>query len=166
MLKSKFVPIPQDPETWGRDAGKHFLITEMPAEKAEKWAIKMFLALKGSGTESQIPLEVRSLGIVGVAIVTINRFLQADVKFENLEPLLDEMFTCVQAVPEPNNLSTARAPLPGEIQEVVTRGFLRSEVLELHTGFSMAESFQKLISEIMISANSLTTPTPPLSSGP
>lgn len=161
MLKSKLVPIPKDPETWGRDAGKNFLITEMPAEKAEKWAIRMFLALKGTSAESQIPLEVRSLGIVGVAIVTINRFLQANVKFEDLEPLLDEMFTCVQAVPEPNNLATARPPLPGEIQEVATRGFLRSEILELHTGFSMAGAFQKLISEIMISANSLTTSTSP-----
>lgn len=154
MLKSKIVTIPKEP-AWGRDVGKCFLITEMPAAKAEKWGLRMFLALKGS--DSQIPLEVRSLGMVGVAIVGINTFLRADVKFEDLEPLLDEMFTCVQAIPDVSTPNHTRPLLEGEVEEVATRAWLRSQIVELHTGFSIADSAAKLISEIMRTAGSLTT---------
>lgn len=154
MLKTKDVTIPKDP-AWGRDQGKQFRITEMPAEQAEKWGMRAFLAFKG--TEAQIPTEVRNLGMVGVAILGLNAVLRATVKFEDLEPLLDEMFTCVQAVPEVSNPNFARALLPGEVQEVSTRAWLRSQVLELHTGFSLADGLFKLLSEITQTVNSLST---------
>lgn len=154
MLKSKVVMVPKDP-VWGRDQGKALLITEMPAAKAEKWAMRMFLALKGS--DSQIPLDLKDLGMVGVAIVGFNVILRANVKFEELEPLLDEMLTCVQAIPDHNNANHTRPLLPGEIEEVKTLGWLRSEILELHTGFSVADSLSTLISQMSTAMGSLTT---------
>jgi hypothetical protein len=148
------VLVPKDP-SWGRDQGKALLLTEMPAAKAEKWAMRMFLALKGS--ESQIPLEVKSLGMVGVAIIGMNIILRSTVKFEDLEPLLDEMIDCIQAIPDHSNVTTARKLLPGEIEEVSTLAWLRSEILELHTGFSVADALSKLISEVLTATKSLTT---------
>lgn len=146
--------VPKD-AAWGRDQGKAFFLTEMPATKAEKWAMRLFLALKGS--ESQIPIEVKSLGMVGVAIIGLNVILRANVKFEDLEPLLDEMWDCVEAIPDQSNATHTRKLLPGEIQEVSTLAWMRSQILELHTGFSCADSLSKLISEISTAAGSLTT---------
>jgi hypothetical protein len=154
LFKQKIVTVPNEP-SWGRDQGKTFLLTEMPAAQAEKWAMRAFLALKGS--DSQIPTNIQSLGMVGVAIVTLNVFLRASVKFEELSPLLDEMLDCVKAVPVKNDVTSARPLIPGEIQEVATLGWLRSEVLELHTGFSWADAIAKFYSEISTTMASLST---------
>ena len=155
MINSKVVVVPNDASIYPRDKGKAFLISEMPAFQAEKWAMRAFLALKGS--ESQIPLEVKNLGMVGVAIIGINVFLRASVNFEELSPLLDEMFTCVKALPNQQDLNSARPVIEGEILDVPTLGWLRSQVLELHTGFSISESIAQLISEISMKAGSLIT---------
>jgi hypothetical protein len=154
LLNSKVVTVPND-AMYPRDKGKNFLITEMPAYQAEKWAMRAFLALKGS--ESQIPLEVKNLGMVGVAIIGINVFLRASVNFQELSPLLDEMFTCVKALPNPQDLNSARSVIEGEILDVPTLGWLRSQVLELHTGFDCAGALSKLILEVSTTAASLTT---------
>ena len=37
--------------TYGRDAGKSFTLTEMPADQAERWAIRALLALAGAGVD-------------------------------------------------------------------------------------------------------------------
>ena len=83
MRKSEVVVVPR----WenNRDAGKQFLITEMPAARAEKWAMRAMLLIKSSG--ERIPDNVRSLGMVGVAILGFNVFLQGNIKPEELEPL-------------------------------------------------------------------------------
>ena len=126
----------------GRDEGKLFKITEMPAAKAEKWALRMFIALKG--TSAEVPPEVARLGIVGVAIRGLNAFFAADVKWSDLEPLLDEMFECVSMVREANRPDIA-TPLTGsDIMEPQTRMWLRSEVLSLHVGFSFTEALLRL----------------------
>lgn len=142
MRKSKFVVVPLE----GRDKHKRFLLTEMPAAQAEKWAARAFIALKGS--ESRIPLEFKSLGMVGIAIVGFNVFLQSSVRFGELEPLMDEMFDCVQAVPDPKHPESPRVLLEDDIQEVATRAWLRAEVLELHTGFSVVAALSRLISAL------------------
>ena len=60
MRKSEIVAVP----AWGgRDAGKLFKITEWDAMRAEKWAWRMALALKG--TSGQLPENVARLGMVG-----------------------------------------------------------------------------------------------------
>jgi hypothetical protein len=144
MLKKQDVTVPQ----WsGRDDGKVFRITEMPAAQAEKWAWRLFIAMKG--TTAQVPPEIAQLGMVGVAIRGLNSFLAADVRFQDIEPLLDEMMTCVTRVRDPAHPDVATNLIDGDVEEVQTRGWLRSEVLSLHVGFSVTDALLTLICQVM-----------------
>lgn len=160
MRKSEIVTVPS--EWGGRDANKHFLITEWDAFRAEKWAWRAFIMLKG--TTAQIPLDVARLGMVGVAIRAINAVLAADVDENRLLPLLDEMMTCVQRVRDPGvkDRTTGKpiaTPLVGQddVEEIRTVGWLRSEVARLHVNFSPAEALSELISALSKAENSSTT---------
>lgn len=126
--------------SWGqRDAGKHFKITEWPAATIERWGLRMMIVLKG--TTAQIPEEVSQLGAIAVAIRGINSFLAADVDPDKLIDLLDQLLECVQVIRDPQQPHIATAIVSSDdIEEVVTRGWLRSEVLRLHTNFSLADS--------------------------
>lgn len=143
--KSETVTVPK----WegNRDSGKMFLITEMPAARAEKWALRALLLLKGSG--ERIPDNLQGLGMVGVAILGINVFLQGSIRAEDLDPLMDEMFSCVSIVRDPRHPDVATAIVSDDdVEEVQTRLWLRSEVLRVHTNFSPAEALWRLISAI------------------
>jgi hypothetical protein len=139
--KSEVVKVP---EWGGRDAGKLFKVTEMASARGEKWAYRALLLLSGSG--GRIPENLAGRGMEAIAIIGINIFLQGSIRFEELEPLLDEMMPCVEAVRDPRapHVST---PLVSDddIEEVRTRAWLRSEVLRLHTGFSPADALFALI---------------------
>jgi hypothetical protein len=130
-------------EAEGRDKGKHFLVTEMSAWDAEKWATKALLALGRSGVD--IPDDAIDAGMAGVMAAGLSGF--ARLPYDDAAPLLDEMMACVAFVPDPSRLDSvtgrpiARALLKGEdgdIEEVATLVRLRSEVAELHLGFSLA----------------------------
>lgn len=152
--KQKTVIVP----TWdgsNRDSGKAFLLTEMPAAQAEKWAVRAFLALKNSG--ERIPENYAGLGMVGVAIIGINVFLQGNVRMDDLEPLMDEMMVCIQAVRDPKHPNVATALVEGDIEEVATRAWLRGEVIDLHTGFSLADALLSLVSAISSASSSANT---------
>lgn len=144
-----------------RDAGKVFKITEMPSDQGEKWAIRALLLLSGSG--GRIPDELAGRGMEAIAIVGINIFLQGVIRFPELEPLLDEMMSCVQIIRDPKARDKATGqPVstglvsPDDIEEVRTRAWLRSEVLNLHLGFSPAAALSKLISVIQEKPTSST----------
>lgn len=156
MRKKEIVVVPK---IGGRDDGKMFLIDEMPAAQAEKWALRMFIALKG--TSAAVPDDVARFGMVGVAIRGLNAFLAADVRFQDIEPLLDEMITCVRIVRDARHPEVATALMADDIEEVATRAWLRSEVLRIHTGFSMGDALSKLISAVT-SPDSQNTQTSPL----
>jgi hypothetical protein len=134
------------PAHGGRDDGKTFRISEMDAARAEKWAWRLVIALKG--TSAEIPPEVAQMGMVGIAIRGINAFLAADIRFADVEPLLDEMFDCIAIVRDARHPEVAPAIVPNDIQEVTTRAWLRSEVLRVHTGFSFADSLSTLMSQL------------------
>jgi len=141
-----------------RDAGKYYLLTEMPAAKAEKWAIRAFMALSRSGVE--VPTGIASLGIVGVFMVGFQAFRYAS--FVEIEPLMDEMMTCIKAMPDPQNQNKSRALVDTDTMEIQTRWDLRKEILELHAGFTMAE----LASMLADSAKKLTTTSNPIPTSP
>lgn len=148
--KSETVRVP----AWdgNRDSGKIFVVTEMPAAAAEKWAMRAFLMLKGSG--ERIPDNVQGLGMVGVAILGLNVFLQGSIKPGDLEPLMDEMMTCVKIIRDPKHPEVVTDIVSDDdVEEVKTRLWLRSEVLRLHTGFSPAEALSGLISAVNSPAN-------------
>ena len=146
-------------ELEGRDQGKVFLLTEMSAAMAEKWALRMFIALKGSGSE--ISEEMARLGMVGVGLAGLNVFLRADIDPKVLEPLLDEMLTCVKRVRDPKRPDLA-TPISAEIdiEEVPTLLWLRSEVIRLHTNFSPADAMSRLISLATMLPSSTTSTSP------
>lgn len=161
MRKTKTVVIGPD---GGRDAGKVFLLTEMPARQAERWAQHALLLVASSGADVG---NVRG-GMAGVAVMGIQALMGGAVKFAEVEPLLDEMMRCVQIVPDPRNTSVIR-PLNDrgvegdDIEEVMTRVKLRAEVLDLHLGFSLADALSTLAASASQPTDlptTLTSPTP------
>lgn len=118
----------------GRDKGKRFQITEMPASQAERWAIRAFLAITATGVE--VPDDLRESGFAGLAAMGVRAL--SFLSFEAAEPLLDEMFGCIAFIPDASNPAFTRALIETDIEEVATRLKLRSAVVELHTGFSLA----------------------------
>lgn len=120
----------------GRDAGRVFQVTEMPAAQAEKFAFRLLLALANTGVD--IGDVMASDGFAGIAAAGIGAL--GSLPYETLEPMLDEMFGCVKFVPSAN--APARPLADGDIEEIKTRFMLRSEILKLHMGdfTSAAES--------------------------
>jgi hypothetical protein len=121
----------------GRDKGKTFILTEMPADQAEAWATRALLALAKAGVD--IPDDASDAGMAGIAQAGIGAL--AHLSYEQLEPLLAEMWQCVRYQHKP------KAPLQeiisgenSQIEEVKTRVTLRKEVMRLHLGFSQDDS--------------------------
>jgi hypothetical protein len=129
----------------GRDKGKVFLITEMPARTAEKWANRVLIAL-GKGAGPAIAREIDEnagwAGLVAVGMSTLGALQWEGVA----EPLLDEMLACVDIYPTPGNKSVKRPLFTGsdDVEEVRTFITLRKAVLELHMGFPLADLLSKL----------------------
>ena len=121
-------------EAVGRDKGKIFLLTEMSAFAAEKWAAKALLALMKSGAD--IPETTLGAGTAGLASIAMTAF--GNVPPEALMPLLDEMMSCVQCIPDPRNPLSARKLVEEDIEEITTIFEIRKRLLDLHLGFSLA----------------------------
>ena len=132
-----FTVVSEDPEN--RDKGKNFLLTEMSAVQAEKWAARALLALLKSGIE--LPENAASAGLAGVAAVGIKAF--GAIPWDLAEPLLDEMMSCVRFIPPAKNVEPMLL-LPDMIEEVTTLLAIRKELLELHLGFSLAAKLSTL----------------------
>lgn len=115
----------------GRDAGKMFRLTEMSASASEKWAAKAFLALARSGVD--IPDNISSAGLAGVAALGVKAL--GGMSFQDAEPLMDEMFRCVQRVTDPARPMFVRALIEDDIEEVATRLKIRMELFRLHVDF-------------------------------
>lgn len=158
--KTKTIRIPADPPS--RDAGKTFLITEMSAMQSEKWAIRSLGAIANSGMD--IPTEVIQMGMGAMVAVGFKGLLT--MAFDDAEPLLDEMMACIQIVPDPKNAHVVRPVDDEDIEDVTTRLMLRSEVFELHTGFSPAAFLSKLGKTAANQIpDTLVSPTSPKPSG-
>lgn len=148
MRRTKEIPISGAAKN--RDHGKTFLITEMDADAAERWAARAMSALARSG--AQIPPELITSGMAGFAAMTWGQgvgivtgvtraFLSMDPN--DMEPLMAEMMTCVQRI-EDRAVGGARPLVVEDIEEVQTRVMLRGEVLSLHLGFSLSEWLLRL----------------------
>jgi hypothetical protein len=134
--RTKVVPITDE----GRDKGKRFLITEMVPSKAEAWAFRVLLALTNNNAE--MPAGFEQTGMAGLAQIGLRGL--TGLPWFVAEPLLKEMFECVQVCPDVKNLNIVRPlePAGGEgdydIEEVLTRIKLRKEIFQLHVDFSSA----------------------------
>jgi hypothetical protein len=162
-----YVTVPSGVTALRRDAGKMFRVKEWPARRAEKWAWGMVFALKGSS--GQIPDDVARLGMVGVGIRLLNTVLGAPVQYAEIEPYMDELIDeCVTIVRDPTNRDKATggyiasAHNESDFLEVGTLQWLRSEVIRVHTNFSVIDALSALLSAARSGPQaSWTTPTSP-----
>lgn len=138
--------------TQGRDKGKIFKLTEMDCAKAEELALRVTFLLERSGIE--LPPEVQGTGVLAVAAAGYKAFFQ-HCSYEDVKPILDEMWKCVQIVPPNGNRELAREPMPSDIEEVSTRLMLRKEVFKLHVDFSTGDE------DSTSTSSQGTTPSPP-----
>lgn len=133
----------------GRDTGKTFLLTEMPADAGEKWAYRAMLALSRGGFE--VPPGVFENGMAGLAaivpyLVVIGFRSLHGARWEELEVLLDEMMTCIKYQP-PLLGAPAQDLVAGvnsQIEDIRTRVELRKEVLMLHVDPFVLDAFQTM----------------------
>jgi hypothetical protein len=116
----------------GRDQGKVFVLTEMPARRAADWATRALLAMGKSNVE--IPAHVMEMGMEGIAVMGFQALLRMD--YYDAKPLLDELLGCVLFLPDPNAPNVTRGLVDTDTEEVATVMKLYWEVFDLHTGFS------------------------------
>lgn len=136
---------PADGEKENRDAGKSFLLTEASAVQAEEWGLRALMALGTSGFV--VPQEMADAGLIGLAIVGYQALMGA--RQEEVLPLWREMLpACVQYKPplseNDSGVSVVMPWNPSMVEEVSTLLLLRRQILELHTGFTLAELGLKL----------------------
>ncbi len=124
----------------GRDKGKVFVITEMPATQGELWAARAFFALAKADIE--VPEDISTAGMAGIVALGIKAF--GKMTFEDAVPLMEEMFRCIQFMPDPSNPEVVRGLIEDDIQEIRTRYELRKETIKLHINFSMPAAVQTL----------------------
>lgn len=152
----------------GRDNGKLFLITELPAVQAERLGMRALMAIGKSGVDFGSRGDELQSGLSGIAaLASTGLRALAGVNFDELEPLLDEMMTCVEMVPDAADRSKRLAwPLFGtQIEEARTMLQLRDEVVTLHLGFSplaILSSWGESAKQAM--SNTSNIPTSPPSS--
>jgi hypothetical protein len=147
--------IPDAPAT-NRDHGKLFRLTEMSPFAAEKWAAKALLALMKSGVN--IPEDYKAMGLAALAGMTMKAF--GCIEPGVLLPLMDEMLSCVQCIPDPRHPdASTRALVEEDIEEVTTLLKLREKLLDLHLGFSLAAKLSTFSASAAAMIGSQTTST-------
>lgn len=117
----------------GRDEGKTFVLTEMPAEEGEYWATRAVELLEKAGALQEKPVNDGMAGLAEVAGTAINvaRHLQ--------DSSLDGMWKYVRFRPK-NHKAPAQDLRADHIEEWQTRLQLRAAFFRLHVGFFSPEN--------------------------
>jgi hypothetical protein len=142
--RSKVVTITEGSPATNRDHGKQFLIREMSADAAERWAIQCLLAFANAGAklpESQLMSGLEHMAASYQALMIQGIRSLAGMRYADVEPLLAQMLACVTFKPQtaaPIDMSLESTL--SQIEEVKTLLTLRYEVLSLHLGFSLADA--------------------------
>ena len=129
-------------------------------------------ALEAIAQRTDVPANVREAGMLGIYIMGLRPVLAAP--WAMVKPLLDEMFdSClsIQTNANPPLLRGAGTPdikavgrmMDEDIEEVATRLYLRDQIMELHTGFSVAAGLSQMWGNLMAAAAALNTPSTPTS---
>jgi len=61
--------------------------------------------------------------------------LISGLKWESVEPLLDELMQCIEILPNPNDKAVKRDLFDGDIEEISTFATLQQEAFQLHLSF-------------------------------
>ena len=120
----------------GRDHGKTYVITEMPASQGERWAMRAFFAM--AKAQVDIPESIARAGLAGIASMNLKELViaLAAIPFEEAEPLMNEMFMCVKRMEDSSGHQLIRNLVEDDIEEIGTRLMLREAILGLHLNFS------------------------------
>lgn len=110
----------------GRDAGKVFKITEMPATQAERWATRALGVLGRSG------MSITSLGVIPMEQI-LEECLKA--KPEEVEPLMDELLACASYNQDGTSIVMKGSMIDSVIEELTTIMRLKMEALKLTLSF-------------------------------
>lgn len=135
----------------GRDAGKKFLITEMPAFKFDHLAMRMLSAIASSGVSltnfisESTGTAIESVGdlaalkeidpqdgVIGLLNASFNVFgmVPSSVSI----PILDELLSCVQFIPDGGRARPISHDL-GDIEDFRTFWKLRFDAFMIHINF-------------------------------
>jgi len=131
--KTKTVQI----EGEGRDQGKVFFLTELPAAQIEEWAARALFAMMNCGVE--VPDDLLKAGLSGLMAIGIKSL--SKVPYEMAKPLFDEMMSCIAIIPDPRQPAVKLGYMgvgpmvEDNIEEVSTRLILRKAVFDLHMDF-------------------------------
>lgn len=121
----------------GRDVGKTFRITEMPASKLERWCARVIAAVFAGNVPADT-LAVSNVSSAAAISTMLNKVLTS-LDWQVLEPLYNELLECVEVIPQPDKPQGALKLTPTNvdnfIEEVPTLVRLRMEVIELNLGF-------------------------------
>lgn len=132
------------------DAGREitFSVQQMPALKLEKWIYKTAIQLaKANGaeiagesiTDAKAAIKKLEAGDkdgsgMGWIIQTVG-----GLDFDKVEPLLDELLSCVKVIPDANNSAVEMALTPatieGQIESPLTLMKIRVETLKVNFSF-------------------------------
>lgn len=142
--RSKVVTITAGTPETNRDHGKQFLIREMPADQAERWAIRMLLAFANAGAkmpEAQLMSGLEHMAASYQALMIQGIRSLAGMRYDDIAALLAEMLGCVTFRPsQAGAVELSIESTLSQIEEVKTLLTLRYEVLSLHLGFSLADA--------------------------
>lgn len=123
----------------------------MAARPAEKWIARAFLALAHSRADIPAGIAQRYANARGdLRQVAGIAGLLGHMSFAEIEPLLDELMGCVGFLVSAGPPAVTRAlhdagDANDDIEEIATRHRLRSEVIDLHVGFSLPAAILNLI---------------------
>ncbi len=134
----------------GRDKNKTFLITEMPATKAEDWAIRAIFALGAANVE--IPDGALQLGMAALAEIGLKKLFA--VEAAQMRPLLSELMECVEFIPNPQKpqVKVSYPLFESQVEEVRTLLMLKWEVLKLHISFLQAGDLSESLDKALAAA--------------
>lgn len=157
MLKHKFVEIekPAEGQPENRDAGKRYVLTEMTALRAERWARRAIGAM--SRQELDVREEFGKLGFLGFYLLGLQALAGGDM--DAIDGLMDEMLTCIKIQESPEVIRPLGGD--GDVWEISTLYLLRKELVELHMGFTFAELALMLVAASAKSQDSSITQTSP-----
>lgn len=135
--------------TSARDKGKTFRLREKSAHHAERWALRLLLALANAG--AKLPEGALDAGLAGLAAVEASNGglaamalggvkSLAGLDYRMVQPLLDEMLECVKYQPPgglpPQDLLVGTDD--DQVEDAASYWTLYYEVLQIHVDFSLA----------------------------
>lgn len=152
----------------GKDKGKHFFIEEMPPRRSERWAFRAVLAIASGSNPAEIDLSDIAGTDAWAVLLSAGIKSFFGMKFADAEPLLDEMLECVWYIPDMSKIDQhTKRPLirpvdwDNDVDQAMTITALRSEVIEVHTGFSVAAFLSLLGKTAKARLNTPDTSTSP-----